>query len=302
MLSRRRLSDQATLYAYKSLAAFLESLPRPVATGVAALAGVTLAELWRSRRPVVRRNLRRVLGPEVGEATLDKVVARAFDSYARYWVESATLGGLRNDEVDAAFSIEGFEALRLEVARGQGALVALPHVGSWEVGGRWLAQQGYPMTTVGELLEPPELFEWFTSKRASLGLTVLPPGPKTTVRLLDTLRDGGVVGLLADRDVVGSGVSAEFFGEVTTLPGGPALLALRSGAPIFTCAIYQEGGGRYHAIMNPPISPDRSGRLREDVMRLTATVTAELEGLIRRAPEQWHLFQPNWPSDRECAP
>ena len=77
----------------------------------------------------------------------------------------------------------------------------------------------------GSCSEPPELFEWFTSQRAALGLTVLPPGPDTTVRLLDTLRDGLVVGLLADRDLAGNGIEVEFFGEKTTLPGGPALLA-----------------------------------------------------------------------------
>jgi KDO2-lipid IV(A) lauroyltransferase len=155
------------------------------------------------------------------------------------------------------------------------------------------------MTTVGELLEPPELFEWFTAQRAALGLTVLPPGPDTTVRLLDTLREGRVVGLLADRDLVGNGIEVEFFGEKTTLPGGPALLALRSGAPLMTCAIYQRPRGRYHAILRPPLDSARTGRLRQDVQRLTEEIALSLEGLIRQAPEQWHLFQPNWPSDRE---
>jgi KDO2-lipid IV(A) lauroyltransferase len=185
------------------------------------------------------------------------------------------------------------------MARGSGVVVVLPHVGSWEYGGRWLAQQGYPMTTVGELLEPPELFEWFTSQREALGLTVLPPGPGTTVRLLDTLREGRVVGLLADRDLAGNGVEVEFFGERTTLPAGPALLALRSGAPLMPCAIYQRRHGLYHAVLQPPLDSTRSGRMRQDVHRLTQDMAHALEELIRLAPEQWHLFQPNWPSDRE---
>ena len=162
-----------------------------------------------------------------------------------------------------------------------------------------LAQQGYPMTTVGELLEPPELFAWFTSQRAALGLTVLPPGPDTTVRLLDALRAGRVVGLLADRDLAGNGVEVELFGEKTTLPAGPALLALRSGAPLMTCAIFQRPGGRYHAVIRPPLDSTRSGRLREDLQRLTEEMASSLEGIIRMAPEQWHMFQPNWPSDRD---
>jgi KDO2-lipid IV(A) lauroyltransferase len=260
---------------------------------------VTVAATWRGKRPLVRANLRRVVGADATDAALEALVTAAFVSYARYWVESARVGSLRSDQIEAIFSIEGFERLRLEMARGRGVVVVLPHVGSWEYGGRWLAQQGYPMTTVGEMLEPPELFEWFTSQRAALGLTVLPPGPGTTVRLLDALRSGLIVGLVADRDLGGNGVEVEFFGEKTTLPAGPALLALRSGAPLMTCAIYQTAGGRYHAVVKPPLDSTRTGRMRHDVQRMTEDVARELEDLIRVAPEQWHLFQPNWPSDRE---
>jgi KDO2-lipid IV(A) lauroyltransferase len=292
--------DQWARYlTYRGLAAALQVTPRPIAGALATAAGFTISEVWRDKRPLVSSNLRRVLGPEVDDAAIRRLVTKAFSSYAHYWVESARVVGLRSDQIESTFSIEGFERFRLEMARGHGVVIVLPHVGSWEYGGRWLAQQGYPMTTVGELLEPPELFDWFTSQRATLGLTVLPPGPGTTVRLLDTLRAGRVVGLLADRDLVGNGVEVELFGEKTTLPAGPALLALRSGAPLMTCAIYQRPRGLYHAVLQPPLDSTRTGRMRQDVQRLTEEMARSLEGLIRLAPEQWHLFQPNWPSDRE---
>jgi KDO2-lipid IV(A) lauroyltransferase len=284
---------------YRGLAAILQRLPRRLAAGVSSGVGLAISRLWRSKRPLLRANIRRVIGPAASDAALEGLVTAAFVSYARYWVESARVGALRPDQIESTFSIEGFERLRLEMARGRGVVVVLPHVGSWEYGGRWLAQQGYPMTTVGELLEPAELFEWFTSQRGALGLTVLPPGPGTTVRLLDTLHAGRIVGLLADRDLVGNGVEVDFFGEKTTLPAGPALLALRANAALMTCAIYQRPKGRYHAVLSAPLDTSRTGRMREDVQRLTEDTARSLEELIRAAPEQWHLFQPNWPSDRE---
>jgi lauroyl/myristoyl acyltransferase len=292
---------RASYLTYRGLAAALQVVPTPLASGLASAAGFTMSELWREKRPLLRRNLRRVIGPSVDDATLERLVREAFDSYAHYWVESSRIAALRADQIEASFTIEGFERFREEMGRGRGVVVALPHVGSWDFGGRWLAQQGYPMTTVGELLEPPDLFDWFTEQRAELGLTVLPPGPDTTVRLLDTLRDGRVVGLLADRDLTGHGIEVEFFGEITTLPAGPALLALRAGAPLMTCAIYQRPHGRYHAVMRPPLDMSRTGRLRVDLKRLTEAMAGELEILIRAAPEQWHLFQPNWPSDQPAA-
>jgi KDO2-lipid IV(A) lauroyltransferase len=89
------------------------------------------------------------------------------------------------------------------------------------------------------------------------------------------------------------------FGERTTLPAGPATLGLRIGAPILPVGVYVTNSyNGHHALVRPPVSAVRSGGgLREDVARITQSLAHELEFLIRRAPEQWHLFQPNWPSD-----
>ena len=101
-----------------------------------------------------------------------------------------------------------------------------------------------------------------------------------------------------DRDIQGGGVEVEFFGERTTLPGGPATLGLRTGAPVVPSAVYFAAGREgHHAVIRPPVPADRHGSLREDVQRITQLLAAELEALIRAAPEQWHLFQPNWPCD-----
>jgi phosphatidylinositol dimannoside acyltransferase len=82
------------------------------------------------------------------------------------------------------------------------------------------------------------------------------------------------------------------------LPGGPATLALRTGAPILPTAVYFTGRRDGHlGLVRPPLPMARTGRLRDDVAHLTQALAYELEGLIRRAPEQWHLLQPNWPSD-----
>jgi KDO2-lipid IV(A) lauroyltransferase len=51
-------------------------------------------------------------------------------------------------------------------------------------------------------------------------------------------------------------------------------------------------------VLQPPVPAERQGRLRADVERVTGALARRLEDLIRAAPEQWHLMQPNWPSDR----
>jgi KDO2-lipid IV(A) lauroyltransferase len=164
------------------------------------------------------------------------------------------------------------------------------------VGGAWLVRQGIPLTVVVEALEPPELFAWFTKLRQSFGLTVIPLGPGAGTKVLRALRANGVVALLSDRDIGGRGVAVEFFGERTTLPGGPATLALRAGAPVLPTVIYFDGPG-HHAAVRPPVQIERTSSIRDDVAALTQAIATELEALIRAAPDQWHLMQPNWPSD-----
>ena len=107
-----------------------------------------------------------------------------------------------------------------------------------------------------------------------------------------------MVCLLCDRDLDHTGVEVEFFGERTTLPAGPATLAIRTGAALLPTAVYfTPRYNGHHGLVRPPIKIQRMGGLREDVARVTQLLARELEFLIRRAPEQWHLFQPNWPSD-----
>ncbi len=112
--------------------------------------------------------------------------------------------------------------------------------------------------------------------------------------LLQVLRDGGVVGLLCDRDIQDNGMEVEFFGERVTIPGGPATLALRTGATLLSAACFSGPGRDHFAVVTPPIETERTARLRDDVTRVTQALAHELEGLIRRAPEQWHILQPRF--------
>ena len=228
---------------------------------------------------------------------LERFVDRAFASYGQYWAESAKLPAMRKAEIYERFAIsEGIEYLEAARDRGRGVVIALPHVGSWEWGGSFLHSLGYGMTAVAEELEPPELFEWFKKKRESIGIRIEPLNEHAGTVLLEVLRGGGVVGLLCDRDLQGNGVDVDFFHERVTMPAGPATLALRTGATLLTAACYSGPGNDHHAVVSPPIDVTRQGRLRQDVARVTQLIAQNLEGLIRRAPEQWHVLQPVFPT------
>jgi KDO2-lipid IV(A) lauroyltransferase len=255
----------------------------------------------RGRREMLGRHLRRVHGDDLSRRELDRAVDRAFESYGRYWLEAFRLARATPEGLRDRLEVEGLEYVDAALAGGRGVIIAAPHLGNWDLGGAWFAAQGYRPATVMEPVEPPALFEWFMSFRQALGIEIVALGPSAGSAMLRVLREGRMVGLICDRDLSGRGIEVEFFGERTTLPSGPATLALRSGAPILPAAAYFRGGARNLCVVRPPVSVERRGSVREDSLRITQAVATELEGLIRRAPDQWHLLQPNWPSDFEAA-
>ncbi|HEX2849714.1 MAG TPA: phosphatidylinositol mannoside acyltransferase [Acidimicrobiales bacterium] len=291
--------QRAAYLGYRAGSAVANALPEAVASGLAHALGAGLSVTMRGRRRMLTRHLRRVYGPDLDGLALEAKVQAAFDSYATYWLESFRLATTTPEQLDAGMSWEGVGHVDDAIAKGHGVIMALPHLGGWDFGGAWLAcVEGYPATVVVESLEPPELFEWFADLRRRMGLTVVPHGPAAGPAILRALRNNEVVGLVSDRDLGRTGVEVEFFGETTTLPAGPATLALRTGAVLLTCGMYYTDDGHL-GVVRPPIDTSRRGALRDDVARITQALAGELEALIRRAPEQWHLLQPNWPSDFE---
>ena len=160
------------------------------------------------------------------------------------------------------------------------------------------------MTVAVEPLRPPDVFKWFAHFRERLGMQVVPVGPHAAAAILTALRANHIVCLLSDRLVGGTaGVEVDFFGAPTHLPAGPVTLALRSGAGLMTAAAYYGRPEASHTIVfRPPIDLGSLGEpgprgFRDAVRKGTQMVANELEELIRAAPTQWHIMQPNWPGD-----
>jgi KDO2-lipid IV(A) lauroyltransferase len=287
-----------TVAAFQAASAIARFLPEPVVEGMARAGGAGAAQLAAGRRAQVERNLRRIHGPQLGGLALRRKVNETFASYAQYWAESFRLPGTSPEELDARMTLQGWHHVTDAHALGKGVILALPHLGGWEWAGFWVATVAkLPITVVVESLEPRELFEWFADLRQSFGMTIVPLDANAGAAVVRALKANDVVCLLSDRDLGGGGIDVEFFGERTRLPGGPATLAFRTGAALVPCATYFEG--RHHQVeVHAPLPIERQGRLRDDIARVTQQLAHELESLIRVAPEQWHLLQPNWPSDR----
>jgi KDO2-lipid IV(A) lauroyltransferase len=280
--------------AYRGATRVAQFIPGPLVPSIGRVAGRVGGWMQPEHRRMSARHQARVKG-EMNGVDVDAV----FESYGRYWLEIFRLPTeVRHGDVVPNFTIEGYEHILGGLAAGKGVILALPHLGGWEWAAAWMAAQGHHMLAVVEPLDPPELFDWFARQREAIGLEIVPIGPDVSKRVLGALRDNRIVCLLSDRDLTGDGVEVEFFGERTTLPAGPATLALRTGAVILPVAVYFKEGRHHMGDVRPPIATDRRGKLRDDITRITQALAHEFEHLISAAPDQWHLLQPNWPSDR----
>ena len=286
---------------YRTLAGVFGLLPEPLMRRGGELMGRVASYVSRRRFALLRSHLLRVLGPV---PDLDRRVRRMYASYGRYWAEVFWVRPRRKKSIVAHSSLEGMEHLTAARDAGRGIVLALPHLGNWEVAGAMAEQIGLPVLAVAESLPNGRLTDWFVEVRRRLGIDVVIAGRGRRVSevLLRCLKSGGAIALLADRDLTGRGLEVEFFGERTTIPAGPVSLADRTGAALLPVGCFFNSKRGHTFVVYPPVElpkgEDRAARLAEGAQQFAGV----LEEIVRAAPEQWHLFQPNWPSDRVAEP
>ncbi|GAA3267954.1 MULTISPECIES: phosphatidylinositol mannoside acyltransferase [Dactylosporangium] len=245
------------------------------------------------------QNLRRVVGPDMPEEEFSALLHRALRSYARYYLEAFRLPGRTREQILSGFRLERGELLGQNHEAGIGSVVALPHAGNWDAAGAWVAAKGWPITTVAERLKPESVYLKFLAFRRSLGMEILPltGGERPTFDVLEErlTRDAAVVPLLADRDLTPRGVDVEFFGGRTRMPAGPALLALRTGAPLYVVDMWFDADAAAGYLAGPiPMPGTDEGSLGTRVRIVTQRVADTFAEGIARHPEDWHMLQRFW--------
>jgi phosphatidylinositol dimannoside acyltransferase len=251
----------------------------------------------------LRSNLRRVQ-PGLDDHQLRLLTRAAVRSYLRYWCEVFRLPRMSVDDVVARMYVVDEKRLRDAVAAGNGVILALPHMGNWDHAGAWLTGTGVPFTTVAERLEPESLFARFVAFRESLGMEVLPltGGERPPYDLLaDRLQAGGVLCLLADRDLTATGVDVDFFGSPARMPAGPAALAHDTGAALLPVTLWYPDRRRWHGRIHPQVRVPATGDRDAKVRAMTQQTADAFAEAIADHPADWHMLQRVWLDDLDPA-
>ena len=269
-------------------------LPLAVLYAVATI-GARAAYLLPTRaRSAVRANIARVMGCAPNSKAVRRAAANAFRCQALNYIDLMRLDRITPAELDASVVRGDLKPFTDCVAAGKGVIVVTAHVGNMDYVAQWMSLNGYHVHTVMEDLRPERLFQYVCRKRTGAGLHIHQLDANATGALTDALREGAVVALIADRDLTGSGESVEFFGATTRLAVGPALLALRTGAPLLAAFGRRLRDNRLYVSAQPPITLARTRHLRADLQHGVEVIAELLQDGIARAPDQWIVFEPIW--------
>ncbi|MGC5166369.1 phosphatidylinositol mannoside acyltransferase [Luteimicrobium sp. DT211] len=288
-------------------------VPEPLLRG-AFTAGADVA--WALRKGGVdqlERNLERV-APGVERRDLRRLSRGGMRSYMRYFREAFTLSGATPEQIRARMRVANREVVQPYLDEGRSVLMALGHLGNWDLAGAWGTQNLAPVLTVAERLEPPSVFEEFLAFRESLGMTILAFGDDGVFRsLVRGAQEGGkLVPLLADRDLSAQGIEVDLFGERVRVAAGPAALSVMTGAPLFgTSLTYERLDGERRraagtpwgvvATFGPLVETDPALSRRERIAQASQRWVDFLGEEIRRRPEDWHMLQKVFVSDLDPA-
>lgn len=300
MTPRRRIAaaDRIQEAGWRAAWRVVRFLPAPVAYGLFDLAARVAARRGGAGVRRLTANYR-VVRPELGPRALRRLASRGMRSYLRYWCDAFRMPGWAPAEFDLRTRVIGADRLAGHIAGGRGVVLALPHQGNWDQAGAWCGQHLGDVLSVAEHLEPEAVFQDFLAYRRALGMEVLALGDEDVIgRLRARLREGGLVALVCDRAMGRGGVPVRLCGTASRMAGGPAVLALATGAPLLPVTTHYErvrtGHGRSWRLVvvihDPvPVPSVRGSRAKVEVMcqRLADVFGAAL----RTDTADWHMLQ-----------
>lgn len=286
-----RIRERSVLHAYRAATWALGHAPKRASWEVGGVLAETTYLAWPARRRATRASLARVLGIDPTDPRVDRLGRRMYRNYARYVVELMRLESMDPAELSTLVDLSAADALEEVRSRERGLIVVGAHVGHNEAGAAAVAERGWPVSVVADDTGYRELYEHLKARRQAWGIRLI---PWTSLReLFAALRRREIVGLLVDWGYKADGVPVRLFGEWTTLPAGPAVLAARTGALIVPLATRMGGDGRFYGHTGDVIEVT-SGEPAE-VARATQAIADAVEEAIRRTPDQWWVFKPMWP-------
>jgi len=281
-------------YLLKNFSRFLCLLPYPLVLWIGSGIGMIHWALGSSPRRRAQQQLQDRLGVTAAEAAL--ICRRVFRNIGRTLVEILYIPALTPDKLERWVTIENPHYLREAMAAGHGAVILTAHFGNWEWMAARLVRAGFPLAAIAETQPAAGIDRLLNEYREQVGLAPYAKG-NALIAAMKALKKGNALGFLADQDAKANGVFVDFFGRPASTPQGPAVFALRSGAPIVPAFIVRQAKRGHRIILSPPLYGDPAADSTAEIAQMTELMTKVMEDRIRSHPDHWWWFQRRWITD-----
>ncbi len=245
-----------------------------------------------TRRQVIE-NLRHV-EPRCSWLRYQLDAVKVFVTVNANYYDMLRIRSVDRDIFNELLTVHGKEHLDRALSEGKGVIVLSAHLGNFSVVGKYPASVGIRSAIIAERVQPPGLFNYMVRLRSTAGTDILPPGREAIPPILRLLRSNGVLLVAGDRDVSHQGMDVEFFGEIASLPAGPALLAMRTGAALIPAYTIRSSTRRSEVYIRPPLELLRSHDREADLLQNIQIMAHALEEMISHDPTQWGVLQRVW--------
>lgn len=194
-------------------------------------------------------------------------------------------------ELREGMEVENRQIYDRLVADGKGILLITAHFGNWERYAHWFRLSGVTFSSVARDADDNEITAHVNKIRELNGMDIISRG-NAAREMIRRLRQGQMVGMLPDQN--DSDCFIPFFGHTAGTVLGPAVLHIKTGAPLLPSCCIRTGPGKYKAYVFEPITvlPD------ETPEELMTRVNAAIETMIRLAPEQYLWMHDRWRNAR----
>lgn len=271
-------------------------LPEKVFIGIFRKLSLLYFRLVTRYRRKIRENLGIAFGTSLDDQEIERITNAVAENVGSHFAETVITTTSKQETVLAKIGIEGVENLERALSRGKGVVAVGAHLGYFTVLSVKMIREGYPFNMLIRDPDSQEIVKVFRKLQKQQGGHFIPINHwrEALREILRCLRKNEVVCFLSDERKKGSDVEVDFFGRTVLTATGPAVISLKTGAPIVPIFIVRTGEDSHTIFIEPQLHVDRNGTITDTVTTVIAACTNMIERYVRKYPEQWFWFKNRW--------